>query len=253
MSRGSTESRPCKLRWLGWCAAAGSVACGQALVPVPLLQGCSSEGDETTLREDAGQDSGHVQASPRGPQCVRVACLNDADCCRSVPSACQAQCLAGKCSFACGGELTCPRSLPVCNAGKCAQCAQDSDCLGNSSCVGGVCLGRCQRALDCPSLFACVNGLCQPNRCDEASECKTATSHPQAACSSEGTCEATCSQNDECAGFDRLLNNAHCAGGRCLAPGCSSDDQCYAAFLALSPNDPSLQDAGAYVKCVPPP
>ena len=244
-----------------WFCRRASLMLNAASVAAAVVAGCpacnSSNSDAKKQLTDGGSLA--PDASPSGPHCVRLECLTDDECCLNAAHVCKATCASGKCAFICGPnpdcpscvpEVTCPPSAPVCDNGKCAQCSQDAGCTGTTTCVAGHCVGKCDVATQCPALHACINGICVADRCSEDGECKNLTGNPSAKCSTQGTCEASCEQDGECAAFAPLLKNARCESGRCTAPGCSSSEQCLEAYRALGPNDPTLEDAGAYVECV---
>jgi hypothetical protein len=105
---------------------------------------------------------------------------------------------AGDC---CDGSIhpnPCENGAITCEVGKCvARCRMDSECaLTNvgSRCAGGKCV-QCALDQDCPPGLQCITGACQ----------------------------APCTNDGACSGFDR------CLAGRCIASGCQTDRECVAA------------------------
>jgi hypothetical protein len=188
-----------------------------------------------------------IEVQPK--QCVRVQCKADADCCASFVAqltcpmlkesctagdmvacasfnsacVCSLQCSAHTCLAVrkCSSDSECGPSHH-CQAGKCVQCAADSDCtVSGQRCVSGACRAGCERAEQCPLFSDCQSGECVEVGCESDRACYFATKDPFARCR-DGRCESSCTSDAQCPAMSA------CESERCVFVGCESDAECRA-------------------------
>ncbi len=150
--------------------------------------------------------TGAFHVRPTAKDCAVVECAAVGDCCDpSLAGPCaqlRERCIdrdAGEMSSVClqyREQCGCVNGTTDCERGACvSRCAVDKDCSlagAGRRCSGGKCV-ECTIDSDCGGEL-CVNGKCQP------------------ACTNDG----------DCAGFDRCLD------GRCIPSGCQVDRECVA-------------------------
>jgi hypothetical protein len=152
--------------------------------------------------------TGSFKITKTAKECAIVECAGASDCCDESLAAGCAQ-LAILCAADAGTGSTqacqqyadqcgCQSGRIDCEAGKCiSRCNTDQECSSTSSgrrCAGGKCV-QCAIDSDCTDGRQCVTGVCQ----------------------------APCTNDGSCSGFDR------CLSGRCIASGCQTDRECVAA------------------------
>jgi hypothetical protein len=199
------------------------------------------------------------------PECHRVECVEDEDCCKDfrpespmlcdelaqscadgVQSDCNLHANLCQCSRACDdtvcvASVDCKNDLDCggsgvlrCFAGKCAQCANDGDCSGASACVGGLCRGGCERNEECPIFYACEGHQCAHVGCQSDRDCFFESGSARSRCVNH-ECRTPCEDDSVCP-----LPFHGCVEGYCTFIGCEDDDQCRAALelQMLPPTDP---------------
>lgn len=184
-------------------------------------------------------------------ECHRVECVEEEDCCKdfrpSDPQLCQeldvsckdgvqSDCnlFASVCtcrqvcedsicvaSVACSNDLECGGSGVLrCFAGKCAQCASDSDCNGVAACVSGLCRAGCNRNEECPLQSECREHRCEHVGCRSDRECFFESGSSRSKCV-DHECRTPCESDVGC------VQPFHgCREGFCTFVGCETDDEC---------------------------
>ncbi|MDD9940659.1 MAG: hypothetical protein OXU20_06315 [Myxococcales bacterium] len=194
-----------------------------------------------------------VSVEPK--QCVRVQCMEDADCCEAFrpPVNCpmwQSQCDMGVtnsctifesnciCQLACQDQACvrvnrCETDLDCggggivrCLDGTCTQCRAPADCPNEDDlCIAGVCRAGCERNEQCPLFHECQAGQCVEVGCTSDRQCLFSTRDPRSRCQ-DGQCVAPCQNDAECSDFHA------CEDERCVFVGCEADEECR-VFLML--------------------
>ncbi len=165
--------------------------------------------------------TGSFKIAKTAKSCVLLECAGASDCCGDTNTTFCDQ-LRATCAQEAGFTSTqacldyaqqcaCAAGQVDCELGKCVtRCRDDSQCNGGS-CAGGKCV-QCTTDAHCEAGRTCVSGQCQ------------------AACTGDGAC----------AGFDR------CVDGHCVPSGCQSDRECVAATRNVD------ERCGADGKCIVP-
>ena len=180
------------------CAVTGDCAEGLACAPMPG-DGTGGSGGRVGICV-----TGAFHVAPTAKRCTIVECTSTVDCCDdSLAAGCEldrVNCAAGNPS-ACQSyqqKCGCMSGAIQCTAGRClSHCNTDIECAqrgAGARCAGGNCV-QCALDMDCTPGKTCVTGRCQ------------------AACTGDG----------DCGGFDR------CLGGHCIASGCQADRECVAS------------------------
>ena len=161
-------------------------------------------------------------------ECHRVECVAEDDCCKdfraSDPVLCDEldeSCKAGVqsdcnlhasictcrqvcddsicvASVACNNDLDCGGSGVLrCFAGKCAQCATDSDCNGVAACISGLCRAGCNRNEECPIFSECKEHRCEHVGCRSDRECFFESGSPRSKCV-DHVCKTPCESDVAC-------------------------------------------------------
>lgn len=148
-----------------------------------------------------------------------VACIDNAQCGDRVCDKASGSCVPCSAAAVCSAPARCDLAI-----GRCAECLQSSDCAQNRACINDRCLPQCLDNSSCPGGF-CVGGGCVA--CRGNGDC------PQLGqwCDG-GTCRAQCVQNSDCDGgrsCDPMTHTCYapcngmctrgqvCSGGKCLA------------------------------------
>ena len=128
----------------------------------------------------------------------------------------------------CTDDSDCPSD--VCADGRCVDCESDDDCSDDDAeCVDNACVTpECETNLDCPAFYACQEGECVHVGCATDRECMIAEDSYLATCDQSASpvpkCEVQCSSDAECGDASNPLRV--CASGRCIDPGCETDEEC---------------------------
>ena len=147
-------------------------------------------------------------------------------------------CTDDKCVLTPTCDTTHPCTSPqVCSAGKCVQCAMDSDCA-NGKCMDNKCVTKCMNDGDCPYFNKCQDGACVKSGCKTDRECIASTGNVQSLCQM-GECLVPCQSDLECDSATQFKFKA-CIQGYCKDVGCETDEECR-IFLKAQPG--AMQDA----------
>ncbi len=155
--------------------------------------------------------TGNFHVRPTAKECAIVECTQPSDCCDEQ--------LNAGCAVlrdTCIGKDAGPGS-PACVAYN-AQCGCDT---GTIVCELGKCIGRCKLDADCSSASVGGQKRCSGGNCVQCATDLDCGLNTGKQCVS-GACQTPCSNDGDCAGFDR------CLFGRCIASGCQADRECVA-------------------------
>ena len=201
---------------------------------------------------------------PTGMQCFTIECTKAEDCCPPRPSSCdswaqnceagltydctsyQTLCVCDGSKFLCEQETcvatcsqddagiasTCPSGYPpVCSAGKCVECAQDTDCtlvypVTPRVCRQNKCQTKCTIDDDCDYFQKCQDSICVKSGCTADRECIADRNDPLAVCR-DGTCQIPCQTDFECPPSTTATPTLQvCQAGSCVSVGCQGDAEC---------------------------
>lgn len=195
--------------------------------------------------------------APTAKECVGIECREAIDCCPQAPATCpqilalcqdggassagmcqqydlyckcdaaKYDCAADRCVTKCTADTECALAGPGfrCFAGKCAGCAVDTDCGGNSLCLDGTCKPMCRSDSECMGFARCTAGKCVDSGCKSDRECVAATRNVESKCGTDGKCTVACESDIEC-GNPRGYTFVSCIDKRCTYTGCESDKDC---------------------------
>lgn len=142
----------------------------------------------------------------------------------------------------CASDLDCNYPTPNCNAGKCVECIDDTECSSSlgESCVAGVCKAPCTQNEECPLFHQCQSGECVETGCTTDRECILAASNGSS--SYEDPRLSKCLPSDEnpdikeckipCENDGACRSMEACDHGYCKFIGCNTDEECR-AYLGL--------------------
>lgn len=217
--------------------------------------------------------------APTSKECALIECKTADDCCGTPPSSCAqllSQCLADagissqtactqydalckcdttkrdcendKCVVRCANDVDCVTSGTGsrCGGGKCVQCASDSDCGGEATCLNGKCQAPCQTDGDCAGFNRCVQGQCIESGCQTDRECIAATRNVQATCGTDGKCIIPCQTDLEC-GSPTSYSFFSCVNNQCTYMGCQTEKDC--RLLLTGASDASTLGPKQHVEC----
>jgi hypothetical protein len=202
-------------------------------------------------------------------ECHRVECVEEGDCCKDfrpddpllcdeldqgceagVQSDCNLYASVCTCSRVCD-DAVCVADVPCasdldcggsgvlrCFAGKCAQCATDSDCSGVAGCVSGLCRSGCERNEECPIFSVCEAHRCKHVGCQSDRDCFLQSGSARSRCV-ENACRTPCESDVACP-----LAFHGCVEGFCNFVGCESSEECR-SVLGLA--EESVSDPGRAV------
>lgn len=164
--------------------------------------------------------------------------------------------------------------LQICDGGRCVECLKKTDCDvdAEETCEDGFCKKPCKYNEECPLFYACNDGDCVYNGCEDDRDCILAASRNvqvdgegQAAVAGSPddprlykclasdsdpdhkTCKIPCENDGSCGQFQV------CDAGYCKFVGCETDEQCR-NYLGIA--NQATTDAKPYVpqaKCELPP
>jgi len=157
-------------------------------------------------------------------------------------------CESSKCVTHCSTDPECVTSGQgtKCSGGQCVQCALDTDCSNDQTCVNGRCQDPCQSDGDCAGFNRCVDGKCIDSGCQTDRECVAATRNVEATCGTDGKCIVPCQTDLEC-GNPKSYSFFSCINSQCTYTGCQSDKDC--RLLFSGPSDASVLPPKEHVVC----
>jgi hypothetical protein len=163
---------------------------------------------------------------PEAPTGTGQACQTRSDCpATSGGTKVASLCDNGLCTE-CAQDSDCGGDTPVCGSVQgelfrsCSQCREDTDCSGATPyCALETGLGRC---VACVTSAQCTQGVCESGscipECDDARPCPS----PFDVCTAELGCgPRSCTASGACA-----MPNSACVGSRCVRRACQADSEC---------------------------
>jgi len=126
-------------------------------------------------------------------------------------------------AIACRNNKDCPESAPLCDALKCVQCIDDTDCAEGQVCNSGKCEAKpvaCEKNSNCELGFVCIDKLCTPG-CNRDVDCPTTAPVCAPDEGENGTCKPQPTTSCETA---RDCNDGEvCENNVCTTPGSDTD------------------------------
>jgi hypothetical protein len=196
---------------------------------------CTIDADCAGTCQGRSCDCDNPQFDPFDPLC------SDPDC----QDVCVLRCEEERCveDDSCETTIDCPFNAPMCDAGRCIECMDDTDCDDMEACQNGFCDTPCTQNEECPLFYGCKEGDCVETGCSSDRQCVLAFSDDGgedsrlAKClppddeSDTPICKIPCENDGSCAEFQV------CTGGYCKFIGCKDNEDCR-AYLGLENQNP---------------